>query len=230
MTEKKLIAGIDEAGRGCIIGPLVIVGVSIDSGKEKELRKIKVRDSKELSQRQREILAKKIEKIAKDILVIKVGPCKIDTYRKEGVNLNKIEAIKFADVINYLNPNKVYIDGPDINLEKFKKILEKMIKNQTELVIEHYADKKYPIVSAASIIAKVNREEEIEKLKREYGDFGPGYTSNEKTINWLKEWLKTHKNLPEHVVRRSWITAEILEGERKQSKLTLFFKKLIGKE
>ncbi len=174
-----LIAGVDEAGRGAIIGPLVIAGVSIDSKKEDKLKRMGARDSKLLSPKRREVLAEKIEEIAKDVIVLKIAACRIDKYRKQGVNLNKIEAIKFADVINYLRPEKTYIDSPDVNPDRLRMFLDKMIKEDgAELVVEHKADHKYPVCSASSIIAKVARYEEIEQLKKKYGDIGPGYKSN----------------------------------------------------
>ena len=228
MTEK-IIAGLDEAGRGCIIGPLVVAGVSIKHDQEEALRKMGVKDSKLLPHSRREELAKQIEEMAKDVIVIRVGPCKIDTYRKEGVGLNKIEALKFADVIRMLNPHLAYIDAPDTNLNRFHGFLTKLTGNGTELVVRHKADRDYPVVSAASIIAKVQREIEIAKLKQEFGDFGSGYTSDERTITWLREFLKKNREFPEHLVRRSWITSSVLKGEREQSKISGFFKSMLGK-
>ena len=228
--QEKIIAGLDEAGRGCILGPMVIAGVSISHEKEEELRKIGVRDSKELAHPKREELAGKIEKMAKDIVVFKVGPCKIDTFRKQGVGLNRIEAMKFADIIRLLNPHLAYIDAPDTNLNRFHLFMDKLVGNGTELVVKHKADRDYPIVSAASIIAKVEREKEIAKLKEEFGDFGTGYTSDERTIEWLRGWLKRHKNFPEHLVRSSWITSSVLKGEREQRSLAGWFRGLINKQ
>jgi ribonuclease HII len=209
-----------------VIGPLIITGVSIDLKQIYELKKIRIKDSKELSPKRRESLAKHIERIAKDIIVLKTGPCKIDNYRKQGINLNKLETIKFAEIINYLKPDMVYVDAHDVNISKLEKILNKMIKVKTKLVVEHYADKKYPIVSAASIISKVERDAEIEKLKNKHGDIGSGYPSDPITINWLENWLEKNKKFPDFV-RKTWITAEILESEHKQSKLHDFFKKLV---
>lgn len=225
-----LIAGVDEAGRGAIIGPLVIAGVSIDAGKEEALRKLGVKDSKLLSPKRRENLAEKIEEIAKDIIVIKVAACRIDRYRKDGVNLNKIEAIKFADVINHLKPEKTYVDALDVNPQRLELFLKKMIQyDGAMLVVEHKADHKYPVCSAASIIAKVARDEEIEQLKKKYGDLGPGYTSNEITMKWLRDWLEKHKKFPD-IVRKTWVTVSVLNGERKQLKITSWFRKLKGEE
>lgn len=232
MKRTNLIAGVDEAGRGAVIGPLVMAGVSIDKSKEKFFKKLYVRDSKLISPKRRQYLAKKIEKIAKDIIIVKVSACRIDTYRKQGVNLNKIEAIKFADIINYLKPKKVFVDAPDTNPEKLRLFLKKMMKHENDgidLVVEHKADHKYSVCSAASIIAKVARDGDIEKLKKKYGDFGPGYSSNEKTIAWLKSWLEKHGKFPD-IVRKTWATAIVADGNHKQSKISTFFKRLKGRE
>ncbi|UCD03106.1 MAG: ribonuclease HII [Candidatus Aenigmatarchaeota archaeon] len=228
MTEK-LIAGADESGRGCIIGPLVVVGISVTPEQEKKLKRIGVRDSKDLPHHKREKLAEKIEKIAKDVVVFKVGPCKIDTFKKQGVNLNRVESMKFADIIRMLNPDLAYIDAPDTNVPKFSAFMRKLVGDGVEIVAKHKADRDHPVVSAASIIAKVERENEITKLKDQYGDFGTGYTSDENTINWLREWLKNNKEFPEHLVRRTWITHDVLKGEKEQRSLADWFRGMIGK-
>ncbi len=225
-NQEFVIAGIDEAGRGAVIGPLVIAGISIDSRKERALKKIKVKDSKLLTPKRRVALAKKIEKIAKDVVVIKVDPCKIDSMRMFGTNLNRIEAVRFLDAIAFLKPHKVYIDGFDTNLEKLKKFLSKMT-NGLDMVVEHEADVNYPVVSAASIIAKVERDRQVEKLKTEYGDIGSGYPSDPRTVQWLKNWLEKNKDWPE-CVRKSWVTAEVLQEEKRQLNLSAWLKKIKG--
>ena len=221
-----VVCGVDEAGRGAVLGPLVIAGVSAREKDLPKLKRIGVRDSKELKPEQREKLAKKIEKIAKDIFVLKVGPCKIDGYKKEGVNLNKVEALKMCTVIDCLNANKTYVDGPELNVEKFKRILGKMLKFGTELTVENYADKKYPIVSAASIIAKVERDRDMGELRKKYGVEGTGYPSDERTISWMKAYLKENKKFPEKgLVRHSWITTKDLLGDHRQKRLFGFFRR-----
>ncbi len=201
----------------------MIAGVSVKESDIKKLEEMKVRDSKELSQKKRVELAGKIEDIAENVLVIKVGACKIDNSRKQGINLNKLEAMRFADIINYLGGKTAYIDCPDTNLKSMKAFIGNMVHNGTELVVEHKADSKYKVVSAASIIAKVEREKDIEELKKEYGDFGPGYPSNEITMKWLRDWKEKNKEFPE-IVRKSWDTVKQLEGKRIQSKIMSFLK------
>src|SRR3989338_1785017 len=226
----KTIVGIDEAGRGAVIGPLVIGGVAVREENEQELKKIGVRDSKELTPKKREALAEKIQEIVENIIVLKVAACRIDSYRAECINLNKLEGLKMVEVIDYLGGDKVYLDSYDVDTERLRKTIQKSIKKDgVEIVAEHLADKKYPAVSAASIIANVERDKEIEELKKEYGDIGPGYPSNEITMNWLKEWLKTHKDFPP-IVRKSWDTITVLKNDHKQSRLSGWFKGLLKTE
>ncbi len=222
----KIIAGIDEAGRGAVIGPLVIAGVSIDPKHENQFRKMGVKDSKLLSPKRREVLANAIEKIARDVVVIKVGPCKIDNFRKTGVNLNQIEGMKMADITNYIKPDKIYIDSPDTNIPKFQKFLERMITHPHEMVLEHHADSKYMSVAAASIIAKVNRDNDIEELREKHGNIGSGYTSDPVTIGWMERWIENNKSFPDFV-RSSWITAADMLKNKPQTSLSDWFKNLV---
>lgn len=221
-----VVCGVDEAGRGAVIGPLVIAGVSIFEKDIPKLRKIGVRDSKELSPSAREKLSKKIEKIVKDIVILKVGPCKIDDYNKQGVNLNRVEAMKMCTIIDCMDAKKTYVDGPEINLDKFKRVMGKMLKNEMELVVEHHADQTYPIVSAASIMAKVERDKEMGDLRKKYGIEGTGYPSDERTINSMKAYLEKNKKFPEKgLVRFSWDTTKQMLGENRQKKLFWFLGK-----
>jgi ribonuclease HII len=220
---KTVIAGVDEAGRGAVIGPLVVAGVSIYPETEEEFRRLRIRDSKQIAPGMRKKLAKKIEELAKDIVIIRVEACKIDTYRKEGINLNRLEIMKFADVLNFLRPNKAYIDAPE-NPEKLKLKMRKMLQSEMEIIAEHKADNKYPVVGAASIVAKVARDDEIEELKKKHGDFGPGYPSNELTIKWMRDYLKEHKKFPE-CVRRTWVTTEEIKRDHQQSRLVGWLKR-----
>lgn len=219
----ELIAGVDEAGRGAVIGPLVVAGVLAESHHIEKFKRLGIKDSKDLTPKRREYLAKKIEKIAKDIFVLKIGPCKIDNYRNIYTNLNKLEIVKFAEIIKFLSPSKAYIDAPE-NPEKLKNILQKIVGDDIDLVVEHYADSTYPIVSSASIIAKVARDNEIKKLKKKYGDIGSGYPADPITINFLKTWLEKNKNFPD-IVRKTWETVKILKNDKKQSKLINWFKR-----
>jgi ribonuclease HII len=220
---KEMIAGIDEAGRGAVAGPLVVAGVCCDKSTESMLRKMGVKDSKLLTPEKRERLAEAIEKTVKDIVVLKVGACKIDSHRRGGMNLNQIEGMKMAEVASYLRPHKVYIDSPDRNISKFKSFLQKMIQHDPEIILEHKADLNYPVVAAASIIAKVERDKDMKKLVEEHGNLGSGYPSDPLTVEWLKKWISVNREFPVFV-RRSWLPAEVMEKEKLQTRLSSWFR------
>jgi ribonuclease HII len=207
---------------------MVIAGVKILKRDEKKLIRVGVKDSKELSPKRREELAKKIEEIAKDIVVLRVQPCKIDSYRAKGINLDKIEAMKMAQIIDMLDGNKIYVDSLEQNTKKFKNlILSFLQKKDYNLVVENYLDESIPVVSAASIIAKVNRDEAIKEIERKVGQpIGVGYSHDSKTIDFIKKLIKERKELP-NFVRKSWITTKELQKQTWQKKLKDF---IFGKE
>lgn len=225
------ILGIDEAGRGAVVGPLVVCGFLTDEKDEKKLKEIGVKDSKKLTPKRREELAAKIEELGINIVIIRVPSAKIDANRKRGINLNQIEAIKMAEIINLLEPDKAIVDAPSYNTNKFRDYLfSKMENKNIELVSENYADQNYPVVSAASIIAKVNRDEAIEELKQKVGeDFGVGYPHDPRTINFLNKLAENdHGKLPSYV-RHTWDTVERIQNEYNQLRILSFFKNLIKK-
>jgi ribonuclease HII len=192
-------AGIDEAGKGCVIGPLVVAGVACES--EDYLRSIGVKDSKKLSQKKREELAEKIRRVAK-IEVIKIPADELDEMM-ECKTINEILKESYSEIIKRLKPEIALVDSPDVKPERLASQLREM--TGIEVVAEHKADEKFPIVSSASIIAKVERDKEVEILRRKYGDFGSGYASDPKTIAYLKQL----KEIPPFV-RRKWKTVERL--------------------
>ena len=219
-----IISGIDEAGRGALIGPMVISGVTIDQKDEKKLKLLGVKDSKKLTPAKRQELAQHIENIAKDIVVIRVQACKIDDYRARGINLDKIEAMKMAEMIKIMKSERIYIDSLEANPPKFKQmILNNLETNGTELVVENYADETYTSVSAASIIAKVDRDRAIQEIKTRVNfDFGVGYSHDKRTIEFVQMLVKKHKgDLPPYV-RRSWITTQDLIEKSFQKKVKEF--------
>jgi ribonuclease HII len=220
-----LITGIDEAGRGAVIGPLVVAGVTIDKAHEKKLKALGVKDSKELSPKRREELAQKIEEIATNIVIMRVQPCRIDDMRASGINLDRIEAMKMAEIIDMTNGSKVYVDSLTHNSKKFKQVIISCIKNNKEcdMVVENYLDESVPAVSAASIIAKVNRDEAIKEIERDAGHpIGVGYPHDERTIQFVEKLIKERgKDLPPFI-RRSWVTTQMLQEKSWQRKIKDF--------
>ena len=209
-----LIAGVDDAGRGAVIGPLVIAGILVDEKGLKKIETLGVRDSKTIAPKRREYLAAEILKLVKDHHIVKLSPREIDHVVETGKKLhrlNRLEAKAMAQVISHLKPDIAYIDASDVLPERFSRHIIEELPFKVKIVSEHKADKNYPVVSAASIIAKVERDRAISDLRREYGEFGSGYASDGRTIKFLEEWMKTHKNYPDFV-RRSWAPAKRIEA------------------
>ncbi len=194
------VCGVDDAGRGSLVGPLVIAGVSLSKSKIRKLSSMGIKDSKKLSPSQREKLYKKIIKFADDYYVAKINPSTIDksVFKHE---LNNLEAKYMAKVISKLNPNISYVDSCDVNPSRFGKTISKLSKKD-KIRSYHHADSRFVIVSAASIIAKVNRDREIKKIRKNH-DVGSGYPSDAKTIGFVKKYISTRNEIP-NFVRSSW--------------------------
>ena len=217
-----LICGIDEAGRGPVLGPLVMCGLLVKEEDEKGLVKLKVRDSKLLTKVKRESLFDKIKDISYKYEIIAIYPDEIDhaVNNHDGLNLNKLEARKSAEIINLLKPDKAIVDAPSNNIKSYKQYLFELINNKKiKLILEHKADLNYPIVSAASILAKVTRDNEIEKIKKKIKiDFGSGYMSDPKTVNFLEKYYEKYPEL----FRKSWLPYRDIVNKKFQSKLEDF--------
>lgn len=221
----RTVAGLDDAGRGPIIGPLVIAAVLTDEERVRELVKIRVRDSKLLTPDARSSLAGQIERIAMKVSYEEISPAEIDEVVLKGRRLQKLnflEARSMAKLIAELKPARVWVDASDVKPERYaRQILDELPANlkRTVLVSEHKADRKYPIVSAASIMAKVRRDAAISKLWEEYGNFGSGYVTDPDTMRFLREWRQKHDYYPP-IVRKSWKTLREIESELTQRRLT----------
>lgn len=200
------VLGLDEAGRGCVIGPLVVAGVLICAGHHRRLLELGVRDSKRLTRAQRDRLAAQIEQLADRIVTVEIEPSDLED------NLTEVELGAMGQIIRESKAEQVYLDLPvgPLARERFTQALRASVGTwRFELVAENKADAKYPVVSAASIIAKVYRDRAIERLRQEYGDFGWGYPAEPKTRAFLKEFYERTGRFPE-CVRRKWRTLQKL--------------------
>ena len=211
-----LVAGVDDAGRGSVIGSLVIAGVMMKDEDLPKLTQLGVKDSKLLSPHRREILAAEIKQIAQKYSIIKLSPKEIDNVVQTGRKLhrlNRLEAQAMAKVIEMLKPEIAYVDASDVLEERFKQHILECLSFKVEIVSEHKADRNYPIVSAASIIAKVERDKEIAELTNKYGDLGCGYPADPKTISFLQQCLEKLGKYPDFV-RKSWKPAKKAKSEK----------------
>ena len=147
---------------------------------------------------------------------MKLSPSEIDRAvesKRKLHKLNRLEAQAMAQVINVLKPDEAYVDAADVVEERFKHHIQEGLTVKAKITSRHKADKIYPVVSAASIVAKVERDREIAALRVTYGDFGSGYLTDKKTMLFLKRWLQTHAEYPS-CVRKSWKPARQVKNEK----------------
>ena len=211
---------------------MVICGITTEKSVVKKLKSIGVRDSKQLTPARREELYDKIKEVVQSessvssIIPISIPSCKIDSYRGNSVNLNMLEVRTMVEIINMAGGREVYLDALTARPRKFKKTVKEHLDKKTlrgmKIVAENNADKKYPIVSAASIVAKVERDRAIEEIKKKVGvDFGVGYPSDERTVDFVESLIKSRKKLPPYV-RKSWVTTQMLQEKNWQRKIKDF--------
>ena len=202
------ILGIDEAGRGCVLGDLFVGAYCCQEDQLESIKTAGATDSKKISIKKRKIIIEKLKNIATGE-VIRITPKAIDNG-----NINTLEEEAFAQHIIKFKPDKVYIDAPahPKAIPAFRKRLCQRLKMANvsipEMIIEPKADLNYPIVGAASIFAKVLRDQSIEAL----GAVGSGYPSDPKTRNWIKGFFERKEELPA-CVRVRWGTIDALRQE-----------------
>ena len=200
-----MICGVDEAGKGPVVGPLVVAAVAVNNAKD--IANLGIKDSKQLTKSKRKELANLIkEKFNFAVEVIE--PRIVDEYRRKN-KLNELNREAFERLISKLDPNVAYVDAADVNENRFGSQIKASLTNKkdTDVISMHKADAKIEVVAAASIIAKETRENEIEKLKDKIGDFGSGYPSDERTIKFLKSFYADNGKWPTGT-RESWKTLE----------------------
>ena len=198
------------------MGPLVVAAVAVDD--DEVLRRLGVRDSKKMTPVQREMMYPKIIEIC-EVEVLSISAEEIDAGRVRA-SLNKLEAEAFAKVLGRFKGNKLFIDCADVNEKSFADTISSMLGWSGDMVCEHRADDTYPVVSAASIVAKVVRDRTISDLEMEYGEvLGSGYPSDPRTIEFLERWINDKGN-PPPFARCSWETTRRIMGRAKNSRLT----------
>jgi ribonuclease HII len=224
-----ILAGVDEAGRGSVLGPLVVAGVSMDESRVPELRKLGVKDSKLLPPKRRRFLYKKIKTIAKAVTYERILPTEIDKVVFNGerlFRLNYLEAKTMSSILDRLDFDRAYVDCCDTNQLRFGQLISDLIADRRgwefglgeknplveKIVSEHHADRNYPVVSAASIIAKVTRDSFIKRLQKKHGEIGSGYPSDPFTISFLRRCFESSSGFPD-ITRLSWMTVRRIRGE-----------------
>jgi ribonuclease HII len=212
-----VICGVDEAGKGSVLGPMVIAAVGISS--EDILEGIRVKDSKLLCAKERERLYKIIKKKCQ-VATVRLDAQQIDIMRRD-MTLNEAIARAHAQVIIKLSPDYAYLDACDVNTFRYAEMVKNHLVLPCEIISEHHADEKFPVVSAASIIAKVTRDRAIATLAKKYGTIGSGYPSDPVTIHFLNSYIDEH-HIPPPIARKSWKTVSAILSKKSQRRLNDF--------
>ena len=226
-----LFAGIDEAGRGSLLGPLVMALVCLPDSEIPSLRDMRVRDSKSVSTEERARLQARIKRLARKksgmVSFKAISPRQIDRFRslnREG-GLNELERrtartllISLAGLLPVQEPLTIILDGEKIFGPLARFSLEGI---STRVRAEDRADQKFPIVSAASIVAKHHRDLYLQKIfsryTSEFGDIGGNGYPNAPTKQFLLDYKQRYGCYPPEV-RKTWKTLEEIE-QPKQSEL-----------
>lgn len=203
------IGGIDEAGRGCVIGPLVMAAVALTKAQERRLKAIGVRDSKTLSPARRESLAPVIRAVATRYALERAEPAAIDQ-----MNLNALEAEISGRLVGAIRSAVVVLDVPASGrgMETYVRAVRYHAASpRVTLIGENFADARHVAVAAASILAKVARDRAVATLRERHGDFGSGYPGDEKTIAFLRAAWARDGRFPSFV-RHKWKTLDRVVG------------------
>ena len=214
MTLRVVLCGVDEAGRGPAMGPLVVAAVAIPD--DAPLREIGVKDSKKLTPTKRIELSIRIREMAR----VEVRVVQAEEIDARENSLNELEAELFAELLDRIAPTEAFLDACDTNEARFARTVGSKLRCHPRLVAKHKADDIYPVVSAASIIAKTVRDEEMERICSSLGIVGmSGYCGDKRTNDFVEGYLKEHGSLPPHT-RRSWKNIRKLSSDSKVSKLS----------
>lgn len=226
MLEKQpIIAGIDDATKCPCIGSIFVAGVVADQKTIRAWKRAGVKDSKLIAKKKREKLAELVKETAITYNIQEITPAMIDN---KIVNLNAWEMVVVLSVATQLNNacntiSSIIIDNWEVSTQLFWQRLNQ-VKNCTleqvqpylnispaiaqfqSFVPEHYADEKYTIVGAASILAKTSSDAQYAEYKKIYGNFGSGSPGDPAT----RLFVWQHRKNPLPIIRQSWQTFKTL--------------------
>jgi len=217
-----LVAGVDEAGRGCVIGPMVVAMAGVEEKMIPRLVEEGVKDSKMLSPSRRLVIASRVRMVSEVVEVRSVSASRIDGLRRRGVSLNEIEAMLIGSMLVKHRRGTFYVDSVDRDCSRFRRmILEHAPGFRGRLVVKNYLDESNPLVGAASIIAKVERDKAVEKILRKAGlPRCSGYPGDPKTLRVIEQLLSS--GLEKGFLRMSWSTVQRIRARTSQSSLKRF--------
>ena len=210
-----ILCGVDEAGKGAVLGPLVVAAVACE--RQQDLAELGVKDSKALAPARREALSAEI-RASFPVEVLVISPGEIDS---RGMTMNALMARSHARVIAALHPALAVVDACDVVAARYGAMVSSHLDIPCRVISRHHADRDHPAVSAASIIAKVERDRSVGALREEFGEIGSGYPSDPCTVRFLEEYFSIHMG-PPPIARRSWETVRALVARHEQASLLEF--------
>ncbi len=186
------------------MGPLVVGGFCISADRLDELVAVGAKDSKLLTPRARERVFAGLESLGTRADVV-LSPRTVDRAVSRG-GLNDLEADAFARLIRELAPEVAYVDACDPNERRFGLRVARLAGGTTRVIARHHADRDFPVVGAASIVAKVRRDRALARLRERLGEeLGSGYPSDPRPIRFVRAVLADGSAVPPWV-RGSWAT------------------------
>lgn len=212
------LIGVDEAGKGPVLGPMVTAAVRLP---DESVLPVDVDDSKHLSPATRTRLASTLrETPSLTITTHHVTPDQIDT---PTANLNTLTVTAHATVIETVATagDHAIVDASDVNPDRFGHRVTANLTRPLTVTAEHHADETHDITAAASIIAKVERDECLTTLAARHGEIGSGYPSDPTTRSYLREYYETHREFPAFA-RTSWETCTTIRNTVDQPSLDGF--------
>jgi ribonuclease HII len=214
------ILGIDEAGRGSVLGPLVVGGFLVRRDRLDALRRTGAKDSKALSPSRREEVYEALQKVGRCRAIV-IPPAEIDRCVAQR-GLNRLEAREFARLVRELSPDVAHVDACDVDAARFGRTVSALSGGSIRVLARHHADRDDRIVGAASIVAKVERDRAIAALAKELGEeLGSGYPSDPRTVAALRRHLGRVGPLPPWI-RASWKTVQRVKPARPGPTLEAF--------
>ncbi len=204
------VVGVDEAGRGAWIGPLVVGAVAVARSAIPELVRAGARDSKALSPRAREEVYARLERAA-ELRSVEASPAEVDRHAEDG-RLNELEARLFDELARPLGPAELRVDACDVNPRRFASRVAAHAGPGATVIARHRFDALDPVVGAASIVAKVRRDRAIRALAENLrAEIGSGYPSDARTVAFVRGFVRRDAPLPPWL-RASWATTQRVIG------------------
>ncbi|PSQ19176.1 ribonuclease HII [Halobacteriales archaeon QS_8_69_26] len=207
--------GVDEAGKGPALGSMFAAAVAVP---EESVLPDDMGDSKGIAPARRRELADRLR--ADDRVRVGVAEVPTDRIDDPGTDMNGLTVAAQAEALGRVvrEGESGMVDAGDVNADRFGRRVADRVSVDVTVRAEHGADESHPVVGAASVVAKVERDAHVAELAEEYGDVGSGYPSDPATREFIREYVRDHGDLPD-CARTSWSTCEDALAAADQSAL-----------